>query len=377
MPAPLNIIFLGLTVTSSWGNGHATNYRCLLRALSERGHRVLFLERDQPWYADNRDLRRPPWGRTELYTSLTDLKRRFSRQVRDADAVILGSYVPQGIAVGEWLTRTAHGVRVFYDIDTPVTLAALSKNTCQYLSPHLIPRLDLYLSFTGGPTLRRLERIHGSPMARAFYCMVDPKLYHPSRPPGPGHRRTFRFDLGYLGTYSLDRQGPLSELLIEPATAEPTRRFIVAGPQYPADIQWPRNVKRIEHLPPKRHRAFYNSQRFTLNVTRADMRKAGFSPSVRLFEAAACGTPIISDAWPGINEVLEPGSEVLLAESAGDVLRILRTTTEAQRRAICQRARRRVLAQHTAEHRAQELEQHLAAAAAAKSGSPPALAVGA
>ncbi|HYE62216.1 MAG TPA: glycosyltransferase [Phycisphaerales bacterium] len=359
MSAPLSIVFLGLSVTSSWGNGHATNYRGLMRTLTKRGHQVTFLERDRPWYADNRDLPKPPWGRTHLYRSLQDLKQRFTRVVRNADVVVLGSYVPKGIQVAEWLRSAAKGVRVFYDIDTPVTLAALADGTCEYLSPHQVPYFDVYLSFTGGPTLRKIERAYGSPAARAFYCLVDPAVHRPHT-----EDREPKWDLGYLGTYSADRQPGVRNLLIRPALADPALRMIVAGPQYPDDIEWPENVRRIEHLPPSRHRTFYTSQRFTLNVTRAHMRKAGYSPSVRLFEAAACGTPIISDIWAGIEEVLEPGSEILLADSSQEVLRLLTTMPEGQRRAIGERARQRILREHTAEHRAMEFEQHVSEARA-------------
>ena len=136
----MRIVFLGLSITSSWGNGHATTYRGLVRALWARGHDVLFLERDVPWYAANRDLPRPPYGRTELYASLEDLKRRFAGDVGDADFVIVGSYVPEGVAVGEWVMATARGATAFYDIDTPVTLAKLEQGDTEYLTPELIPR---------------------------------------------------------------------------------------------------------------------------------------------------------------------------------------------------------------------------------------------
>jgi spore maturation protein CgeB len=359
-PKPLSIVFLGLSITSSWGNGHATNYRGIIRALAQRGHDCLFLERDQPWYADNRDMEHLPWGRVRIYRSLNDLKQRFAGAVQAADVVVLGSYVPQGIQVGNWLANATRAVRVFYDIDTPITLASLAGSGCEYLTAELIPMFDLYLSFTGGPTLRTLEHTYGSPMARAFYCMVDPAIHRPASPAMP-----LRYDLGYLGTYSVDRQPGLNELLIEPAHADPRHRFVVAGPQFPESITWPGNVKRIEHLPPPRHRSFYSSQRFTLNITRAPMRQAGYSPSVRLFEAAACGTPIISDTWPGLDELLEPGSEVLLAESREEVLRYLTQMPEPERRAVGERARRRILREHTAEHRALELEHHIAAVMAA------------
>ena len=346
---PLRIVVLGLSITSSWGNGHATTYRGLVRELVKRGHDVLFLERDVPWYADNRDLPRPPYGRTMLYRTLKGLKTRFAAEIRDADLVIVGSYVPDGVKVGDWVLREARGLRAFYDIDTPVTLAKLARGEHDYLEPTQIARYDLYLSFTGGPTLKRLERDFKSPCARALYCSFDPELYFPER-------QRLRWDLGYMGTYSADRQPTLERLLLEPARQWAEGQFVVAGPQYPEDLCWPGNVEHTAHLPPHAHRAFYNRQRFTLNVTRADMIAAGWSPSVRLFEAAACATPIISDCWEGIDTLFEPDHEILLARDADDVLRRLRDTSDAQRQAIGRRARERVLAQHTAAHRARELE---------------------
>ena len=345
----MKIVILGLSITSSWGNGHATTFRGLVRELTARGHDVLFLERDQPWYAENRDLPRPPFGETQLYTNVAQLKRRFGSDVRDADCVIVGSYVPDGIAVGEWVTSHADGITAFYDIDTPVTLSKLERGECEYLSQELISRYSLYLSFTGGPTLRKLECEFGSPMARPLYCSVDPELYF-------AERVREKWALGYLGTYSDDRQPTVDRLLLAPAAKVPDERFVIAGPQYPDSIPWPKNVERITHLEPKKHRAFYNAQRFTLNVTRADMIRAGYSPSVRLFEAAACGTPIISDDWEGLDEFFAPKKEILIASTTEDVLEILRGMPESERRAIGERARERVLAAHTAAHRAAELE---------------------
>lgn len=350
MPDRLNIVILGLSVTSSWGNGHATTYRGLMRELCHQGHDMLFLERDVPWYASNRDMPNPPFGRTELYSTLEELRDRFTTAIRDADFVIVGSYVPEGVLVGEWVTNVARGATAFYDIDTPVTLAKLERGDYEYLTPELIPRYDLYLSFSGGPTLTRLEQQYGSPCARPLYCSVDPALYYPDE-----KRSTFDYDLGYMGTYSDDRQPPLEQLLCEPARQWPSGRFAVAGPQYPAEIVWPSNVVRIEHLPPAEHRAFYNAQRFTLNITRTDMIRAGYSPSVRLFEAAACGVPIISDYWDGLDTFFTFETEILVAHSPADTLRYCRELPEAERLAIGERARQRVLAHHTAAHRAREL----------------------
>ncbi|HYC92778.1 MAG TPA: glycosyltransferase [Thermoanaerobaculia bacterium] len=348
----MKIVILGLSITSSWGNGHATTYRALVRELAARGHEITFLERDVPWYAAHRDLRKPPYCATHLYGSLAALKRRFRGLVRDADAVIVGSYVPEGIAAGEWVVSTANGVTAFYDIDTPVTMAALERGQCEYLAPELIPRYDLYLSFTGGPILDRIERQYGSPAALPLYCSVDPALYFPERIDRD-------YDLGYLGTYSDDRQPTLRRLLLQAATRWRDGKFVVAGPQYPETIRWPKNVTRIDHIPPDQHRAFYNAQRFTLNVTRAAMIQAGYAPSVRLFEAAACGVPIISDAWPGLETIFEPGREILVARTTEDALAYAREMDERERHQVGKRARQRVLREHTAAHRAAELESHL------------------
>jgi spore maturation protein CgeB len=350
-PQRLKIVILGLSLTSSWGNGHATTYRSLVKELAARGHRVLFLERNLEWYAANRDLPKPPYCRLALYDTTSQLKERFRKAVQNADLVIVGSYVPDGIELGEWVTRTASGATAFYDIDTPVTIARLEAGGLEYLSAPLVSRYSMYLSFTGGPILQRLERQYGARMARPLYCSVDESLYFPEG-------QQIRWDLGYMGTYSEDRQPALDELLLRPARAWDKGTFVVAGPQYPKSIRWPKNVKRRTHLEPKRHRAFYNQQRFTLNITRQQMIRAGYSPSVRLFEAAACGTPIISDAWAGIEEFFEPGRELLLASSAEQVLRYLTDISEDQRKSIGAAARAKVLGLHTARHRAAELERY-------------------
>jgi spore maturation protein CgeB len=351
MNQTLDIVILGLSITSSWGNGHATTFRGLVRELHRNGHRITFLERDVPWYASNRDLPNPPYCETILYKDLQELETLYASNVEKADLVIVGSYVPEGVAVGEWVNKTATGVTAFYDIDTPVTLAKIERGDYEYLHPDLISKYGLYLSFTGGPTLDRLEQQYGSPMARAFYCSFDPELYYPEK-------QSIQWDLGYLGTYSDDRQPPLQRLMLDAAHHHEFGKFVVAGPQYPQEIQWPGNVQRIEHLPPSEHRKFYNSQRFTMNITRADMIRAGYSPSVRLFEAAACGTPIISDYWEGIGSIFEIGTEILIAHSPEDTLRYLHEITEEERIRIGQRARACVMSAHTAAHRAAELENY-------------------
>lgn len=356
MDRGFRIVILGLTITSSWGNGHATTYRGLVRGLARRGHDVLFLERDKPWYAENRDLPSPPYGKTALYDSLAALANQWAPSIAAADLVIVGSYVPDGIEAGRLVQSLARGATAFYDIDTPVTLAALEAGSCDYLSADILQKYDIYLSFTGGPTLNELERGWGARAARPLYCSADPDLYCPA----PG--TALRWDLGYLGTYSQDRQPVLEGLLCTPARGWAEGRFVVAGPLYPDDVAWPGNVERIEHAPPAEHRDFYAAQRFTLNVTRADMVRRGYSPSVRLFEAACCGTPIISDWWEGLDELFTPGEEILIAHGMDDVLAAIRSMPEARRLEIGAAGRVRVMAAHTGDHRAAELEAYTAEA---------------
>lgn len=346
----MRLVFLGLSLSSSWGNGHATTYRALLKGLAQRGHDVLFLEREQPWYASNRDLPEPDFCRLRIYDSLSELWS-FAPEVAAADAVIIGSYVPEAADVIAWAASARRGALCFYDIDTPVTLRQLATGGAEYLLPSLIPLFDIYFSFTGGPTLRLLEREYGARKAAALYCSVDPDLYRPLRV-------AKRWDLGYLGTYSPDRQPVLERLLLEPARRMPERRFIVAGPQYPTNIQWPANVERVDHLAPGDHAHFYAACGWTLNVTRRDMSAAGYSPSVRLFEATACGTPVLSDAWSGIEDVLQPGREILIVRDSDDVVSAL-AMDPRKRDAIGAAGRRRTLQEHTGRQRAVELETWL------------------
>lgn len=352
MTKSLDIVILGLSITSSWGNGHASTFRALVSALSNRGHNVLFLERDVPWYSEHRDLPNPPYGRTQLYKTIDELRMRFRNEVRDADLCIVGSYVPDGSIVGGWVTHTTHGVTAFYDIDTPITVTKLAYGDTGYITPRLVREYDLYLSFTGGPILRKIEKKFGARKARTLYCSFDPKIYFPER-------EKPNWDLGYMGTYSKDRQSSLDLLLIQPARQQSDLRAVVAGSMYPSEVNWPKNVARIEHLPPEAHRRFYNAQRFTLNVTRADMIKAGYSPSVRLFEAAACGTPIITDYWPGLEKFFKPHTEILPVLSGNGVLDYLRNISEEHRLAIGDQARTRVLREHTPEQRVIQLEGYV------------------
>ncbi|HEX4230224.1 MAG TPA: glycosyltransferase [Bryobacteraceae bacterium] len=362
MTEHFDVVILGLTITSSWGNGHATTWRSLVRGLSGMGYKVLFLERDAPWYAQNRDNPQPMGATSLIYHSVDELMHVFESAVAKAGLVIVGSFVPDGIVIGDWVTAVASGKTAFYDIDTPITLARLAEGTAEYISTALIPKYDAYLSFTGGPILQKIEETYGTPMARALYCSVDTELYRP-------RAVRCKWDLGYLGTYSEDRQPFLNELLLSPARERRRSHFVVAGPQYPEHIEWPTNVERIIHLSPSQHPSFYSAQRFTLNVTRTAMKQAGYSPSVRLFEAAACGVPIITDWWEGLDTLFSIGKEILVAHDEEDVLRYLRELAPSGRARIAAAARSRILAEHTAEARAKQLRSYLEEMNDASSGA--------
>ena len=350
------LVFIGLSLSSSWGNGHATTYRALLRGLAAIGQKVLFLERDVPWYAANRDLPDPDFCELRLYPSVEALKQQFGQRIAGARAVIVGSYVPDGVAVLDFVLEQAQGLKAFYDIDTPITLAALETGAEDYIATRQIPRLDLYFSFTGGPTLDRLSQQFGARRPGALYCAVDETQWRPMAIEP-------RWDLGYLGTYSPDRQPALDRLLLGPARRLPRMRFVVAGPQYPASIDWPDNVERLDHVAPADHAAFYAAQRFTLNITRAAMVTAGWSPSVRLFEAAACGTPIISDRWNGLTDLLPEHEAILIADDTEAVVEALTALSQSDRYRIGLGARSIVLHDHTGKARAHELLRHVEAAA--------------
>ncbi|WP_128255205.1 glycosyltransferase family protein [Falsirhodobacter deserti] len=345
----MEIVILGLSLSSSWGNGHATTFRALIKGLAAEGHRVLFLERDMPWYAPHRDMPDPDFCELVLYDGIDGMLAEYGDRLRNADSVMVGSYVPEGPVLIDRLAGMGLRQLTFYDIDTPVTMQALDDGTCEYLAERQIPLFDIYFSFSGGEVLTHLEQVRGAKRAEALFCSVDDQLY----PCDPGMPK--RWDLGYLGTYSPDRQPTLEALLLEPARRLPEMRFVVAGPQYPDDIDWPSNVERIDHLPPAGHPDFYNAQRFTLNVTRAAMRRMGWSPSVRLFEAGSCGVPVISDNWPGLDELFADGDAIIIAEGTEDVVQGLKEADEARSRRIGQAARETVLAGHTGRARAREM----------------------
>jgi spore maturation protein CgeB len=351
----MKLVVFGLTVSSSWGNGHATLWRALCRALGQRGHHVVFFERDVAYYRMARDLRELEGGELVLYCDWAEVRERAAGELRDADAAFVTSFCPDGVAASELVLAAARPVRAFYDLDTPVTLAKLAAGERPfYLREEGLAGFDLVLSFTGGRALDALRTELGARRVAALYGHVDPLVHRPV----PIERR-FVADLSYLGTYAEDRRAGVEELFLEPARAALGKRFLLGGSMYPDPEKFPDNVVHLPHVPPPEHAAFFASSRLTLNVTRGTMAQWGYCPSGRLFEAAASGVPIVSDWFDGLDCFFEPEDEIWVAHSAADVLAALeQSDATLQRRAL--RARERVFAEHLAKHRADELEQLLA-----------------
>jgi spore maturation protein CgeB len=351
----LKIVIFGLSITSSWGNGHATTFRALARALHARGHSIVFFEKDVEWYASNRDLPNPEFCDLRLFTNWDEVHPTVRRELDSADVAMVGSYFPDGIAAVDAMLESKIPVRAFYDIDTPITVASLrERGATDYVRADQLASLDVYFSFTGGPILAEIESRFGVRRAAPLYCSFDPEHYH-------AYPRSQRFEcaMSYMGTYAPDRQPKLEHLLCGTARLLPGERFIVAGPQYPTTTEWPQNVHRIVHLNPYWHPHLYSSSRLTLNITRRDMVMAGYSPSVRLFEAAACGATIVSDNWPGLDSFLEPGREILIPSGPEEIIDYLRNIDERELRVIGLAAQARVMAAHTSQQRAAEFEKEV------------------
>jgi spore maturation protein CgeB len=347
----VKIVIFGLTISSSWGNGHATLWRGLCKNLVRFGHDVVFFERDVPYYAAARDLSELPGGRLELYSGWDEIRSTARSEILEADAAIVTSYCPDAIEATELILDQDRAMRVFYDLDTPITLARLGAGEAvPYIGPEGLKDFDLVLSFTGGARVfGEFQRLLGARRIEPLYGHADPDIHRPA-PPQPHYRA----DLSYLGTYSQDRQQVLESLFVASALARQHFRFLIGGSQYPSDFPWSSNIYFVRHLPPSEHPAFFASSRMTLNLTRSAMAEMGWCPSGRLFEAAACGTPLLSDAWIGIDEFFEPGEEILLARQQQDVLAAL-DLEDSKLRCLAERARQRTLDQHSSGHRAQQL----------------------
>jgi spore maturation protein CgeB len=346
----LKFVVAGLTMSSSWGNGHATLWRGLCRALAELGHQVSFYERDVPFYAAHRDLAAPDYCRLVLYRDWDEVAGEFERELRGADVGMVTSYCPDALAACEAVLASTAALKTFYDLDTPVTLEQLAHDGASpYVPRRGLREFDLVLSFTGGRALLELERVLGAQRTAPLYGSVDPARHFPT-PAAPEYRSA----LSYLATYASDRAALMEQLFFEPARRLPRERFVLGGSMYPQSTAFSANVAHVEHVPPPRHSSFYCSSRFTLNITRQAMKDYGYCPSGRVFEAAACGVPMLSDAWEGLEDFFEPGREIIVANHADDVVRAF-SLSATERARLSASARARVLSEHTARRRAQQL----------------------
>lgn len=347
----MKIVVFGLSISSAWGNGHATLLRGLFRALHGNGHEVHFFERDVPYYAAHRDATSLPYVNLYLYADWSQVLQRAELMLADADVGIVTSYCPDGVSASDLMLSSGRGLRtIFYDMDTPVTLDRLERGeTVEYLPSRGLGFFDLVLSYTGGEAIRRLKNTLGARHVVPFYGWVDPEMYYRVQ-----KAAEFSADLSYLGTYAADRQHALEELLITPARQLGKSKFIIAGAMHEQREAWPGNIRYFGHVSPPQHSLFYSSSLLTLNVTRGTMAAMGYCPSGRLFEAAACGSAVMSDEWEGLDTFFEPDREILIAGSAAEAVTII-TEDREKLETIGARARERTLECHTAQIRARQL----------------------
>jgi spore maturation protein CgeB len=351
---PLRIVILGLAITPSSPDGHATVYRPLVKGLARRGHDVLFLEPATPPPANDTDAA-PPACRVAQYNCLADLKDRHAGQVAGADAVIVGSCLEDGRDIGAWVMQNLgrRAVAAFYDIDAPATMSQLAGGNCRYVSPELIARYDACFCCSSGPLLNRIASRFGAKRVIPLHRAVDEEQYffQPAQA---------KWDMAHIASHSPQRLEMLDRLMFDVARHWPLGRFMVAGTGYPRSVGWPGNVKLTTALAPAQRVESYNAQRFALSIGAApDAQRQSVSPPASLLEAAACATPIISDWWHGINHFFEPGAEILVAVDSQQVLYYLRRLSPHYAAQIGRRARQRVLANHTANIRAAQLETYL------------------
>ena len=354
----MRIAIFGLTISSSWGNNHATLWRGLGKALVELGHEFIFFERNVPRYSGMRDWTSLPssMGDSELvlYSDWSTIEARARRELLTCDAAIVSSYCFDAQAATDTILDVQHPLAVFYDLDTPATLETLrSGKQVPYIPWRGLGDFDLVLSYSGGAALEALRSDLCAHRVRALYGHVDPDAHHRVHA-----IPRYRAALSWLGPYSADRQAMLEELFVTPARLRPDQRFLIAGAQYPEHFPWSPNVSFVDHVPPLQHAAFFCSSRLTLNVTREPMARMGWCPTLRLFEAAACGAAVLSDEWCGLDDFYTPGEQVLVARYCDDTLAALELS-DAQLQSIGRAARERTLDEHTSLHRARQLIHYL------------------
>ncbi|MGE0080525.1 MAG: glycosyltransferase [Thiohalomonadaceae bacterium] len=355
----LAIAFFGSSLVSAYWNGAATYYRGIIRALAARGHRVTFYEPDAYDRQRHRDMADPPWARVVVYPASEDGVHRALEQAAAADVVVKAS----GVGVFDDLLERAvpdaarpGALRVFWDVDAPATLARMRADVHDPLR-RLIPAYDMVLTYGGGRPVVDAYMQLGARHCEPVYNALDPDTHHPV---GPNAR--FAGSLGFLGNRLPDREARVEEFFLRAAAQRPAAAFLLGGAGWD-DKPLPANVRYLGHVYTHEHNAFNCTPTAVLNISRDSMAANGWSPATRVFEAAGAGACLLTDRWEGIGDFLEPNGEVLVAEDGDQVVWWLdRLSTERARR-IGERARRRVLREHTYAHRAIQLEALLAGAA--------------
>jgi spore maturation protein CgeB len=353
MTRGLRIAFFGSSLVSTYWNGAATYYRGIIRALDARGHRTTFYEPDAFERQQHRDMADPDWAEVVVYPANEDSVYRALEAARGADLVVKASGVGvfDKLLEREVLSLQAASTRVvFWDVDAPATLASVEENPANPFRA-LIPRYDLILTYGGGPPVVDAYRSLGARECVPIYNALDASTHHPV-PPDP----RFEAVLGFLGNRLPDREARVAEFFFKPARCLPDRQFLLGGSGWQPDLP---NVRYFGHVGSRDHNAFNCTPRAVLNVNRESMARIGFSPPTRVFEAAGAGACLITDAWPGLSEFLDPGREVLVAHEGDEVAQLIMTLSAERAREIGQAALKRVCAQHTYAHRALQVEQVL------------------
>lgn len=352
----MNIAFFGSSLLSTYWNGAATYYRGMIQALAARGHRVTFYEPDAFERQQHRDMDEPPWARVVVYAPTEVAAARALADAQGVDVLIKTS----GVGVLDaWLERrifqyrspqSRGTLRVFWDVDAPATLAAIQHDSAHALR-EVIPRCDAVLTYGGGPPVIAAYTALGARACHPIYNALDPEEHFPVEP-----EPRFEAFLGFLGNRLPDREKRVDEFFFKAVSAFPERRFLLGGSGWDDKVRRFPNLSYLGHVGSADHNAFNSSVFAVLNVNRESMAHTGYSPPTRVFEAAGAGACLILDRWQGVEQFLEPGSEVLLADDGDDVIRHLRRLSASEARAIGERARRRVSRDHTYRDRALEFE---------------------
>jgi spore maturation protein CgeB len=351
----LKIAFFGSSLVSARWNGAVTYYRGILRALHARGHRIVFYEPDAYGRQEHRDEGELEFARVVVYQGEAGARTSMD-EARDADLVVKASGVGVHDALleeGVLALRSARRSVAFWDVDAPATLERLERDSADPLRG-LVSGFDYVFTYGGGERVRARYLALGARTCVPIYNAVDPTTHFPSK-----KSAAFAGDLGFLANRLPDRESRCDEFFFTVARDNPGSSFVLGGSGW-EDKPRSSNVRYVGHVYTHQHNEFNSSNRLLLNVNRDSMVAAGFSPATRIFEAAGAGACIVSDAWEGIENFFEPNREILIAESGEEVSRHLRDRDSASVAAIGAAARRRVLADHTYDQRALEVEKALA-----------------